>query len=185
MPRKIVALFDRRCSPARSRSRVGERIYPKAVDRDGTTIEPRGDCCRSQCPRRQHDPWRALARHNGPQFAHQGLPLVPVRNSARPANRCRINRADHSSWLAFRSNRALRSGFGSSVTATDKRHSRPITGGIPPFFVTSTRSQSHCPNRIIGLEIGAQGHDTVCGLELPNSKIGLDRRSLPKKPIYR
>jgi len=39
MPRKIVALFDRRYSPARSRSRVGERIYPKAVGGDGTTVE--------------------------------------------------------------------------------------------------------------------------------------------------
>ena len=39
MPRKIVTLFDRRYSPARIRSRIGERIYPKAVGRDGITVE--------------------------------------------------------------------------------------------------------------------------------------------------
>jgi hypothetical protein len=39
MSRKIVALFNRRYSPARSRSRIGERIYPKAVGRDGITME--------------------------------------------------------------------------------------------------------------------------------------------------
>jgi hypothetical protein len=39
MPRKIVTLFDRKIFPARSRSRIGERIYPKAVGRDGITVK--------------------------------------------------------------------------------------------------------------------------------------------------
>jgi len=38
MPRKIVTLFDRRYSPARSHSRIGERIYPKSR-------RPRWDHC--------------------------------------------------------------------------------------------------------------------------------------------
>ena len=40
MPRKIVTLFDRRYSPARSRSRIGERIYPKPSAAMGSLWNP-------------------------------------------------------------------------------------------------------------------------------------------------
>jgi len=56
MSRKIVTLFDRRYSPARSRSRIGERIYPKPSAAMGSLWNPpffvTSTCSHSDCPNR-------------------------------------------------------------------------------------------------------------------------------------
>jgi hypothetical protein len=65
MPRKIVTLFDRRYSPARIRSRIGERIYPKAVGRDGITVESSIFCNFDALAQRLPQPYN---RHRNPDL---------------------------------------------------------------------------------------------------------------------
>src|ERR1700730_4068606 len=85
MPREIATLFDRGYSPARFRSRIGERIYPKAVGRDGITVESSIFCNFDALAQRLPQPYN---RHRNPDLYR--LPVIP---------RCgRVIRQGHHVW---------------------------------------------------------------------------------------